>query len=266
MSVNVVSYQLRKGRSVAAWPKIKIAVLADLHACWPAMTNTKVRQIIKQTNALRPDLICMLGDYVGHSLGCVAAEPEAVATALTQLRAPLGVYGVFGNHDWWDDKEASRQRLNDTKWHRAFAAAGLKMLCNDAVVIDTPKGGFSLAGLDSQRAYRLGPSRDHIGAANLDVTLTKLHRERTTILMAHEPDIFFDLPDYIGLTLAGHTHGGQIRLLGRPWVVPSNYGTALAYGHYEQGNKQMVVSGGLGTSGLPLRIGMPPEITMVELI
>lgn len=266
MSVAVKTYQIRRGRSVAAWPRLRIAVLADLHACWPAMPAAKVAGIVAQTNALGADVICLLGDYAGHNLLNVTARPEAVAATLAHLKAPLGVFGVFGNHDWDDDRAAKADRAVETKWHRAFAQAGLTMLNNDAITLDTPTGPITVAGLDSQRAYDTKFGRRGDGADDLDTVLTKLHRERTTLLMAHEPDIFPDLPDYIALTLAGHTHGGQIRPFGRALVVPSKFGTKLAYGHYTAGARQMVVSGGLGTSGIPLRWRMPPEITVVELV
>ncbi len=85
------------------------------------------------------------------------------------------------------------------------------------------------------------------------------------ILMAHEPDIFPQVPDRVSLTLSGHTHGGQVRLFGHAPVVPSRYGSRYAYGHIIEGGRHLIVSGGLGCSILPLRFASPPEINLIEL-
>lgn len=86
------------------------------------------------------------------------------------------------------------------------------------------------------------------------------------ILLVHEPDIFTEVPARVALTLAGHTHGGQIRLpLVPPLWTPSEYGTRFTYGHIVEDSRHMIVSGGLGCSGVPLRLGVPPEIVRIEL-
>jgi hypothetical protein len=85
------------------------------------------------------------------------------------------------------------------------------------------------------------------------------------ILMAHEPDIFPDLEHPVDLVLSGHTHGGQVAPFGRALVVPSRHGTRDAYGLFRSGERQMIVSDGLGSTTLPLRLGRPPEIVLVDL-
>ena len=86
------------------------------------------------------------------------------------------------------------------------------------------------------------------------------------ILLAHEPDIFTQVPARVALTIAGHTHGGQIRLpLIAPVWAPSEYGARFAYGHIVEGGRHLIVSGGLGCSKVPLRLGVPPEIVRIEL-
>ena len=85
------------------------------------------------------------------------------------------------------------------------------------------------------------------------------------ILMAHEPDIFPEVPARVALTVSGHTHGGQVRLFGWSPIVPSAYGNRYAYGHVVEDDRSLVVSGGLGCSILPVRFGVPPEIVIVEL-
>jgi hypothetical protein len=100
---------------------------------------------------------------------------------------------------------------------------------------------------------------------DLPGTLAQVTDDAPVILLAHEPDIFPDVPARVAVTLSGHTHGGQIRL--GPWVpvVPSRFGARYAWGHIVEGGRDLVVSGGLGCSVVPVRFGMPPEITVVEL-
>ena len=113
-------------------------------------------------------------------------------------------------------------------------------------------------------ALSLGGGR-YRGLHDLPKTLETITDGAPVVLMAHEPDIFPEVPDNVGLTVSGHTHGGQIRFAGRPWVVPSKYGTRYAYGVTKTQNRTLVVSGGLGCSGPPFRVNMPPEITMVTV-
>lgn len=89
--------------------------------------------------------------------------------------------------------------------------------------------------------------------------------EAPVIMMAHEPDVFARMPDRVTLTLSGHTHGGQVRFLGWAPIVPSRYGNRYAYGHIREAGRDLVVSGGIGTSQLPIRFGIPPEIVLIEL-
>ena len=118
---------------------------------------------------------------------------------------------------------------------------------------------------DDQIAHRLGPSCFR-GEDDLPGTLARITTDDPVILLAHEPDIFIEVPTRVALTIAGHTHGGQIRLpFGPPLWVPSAYGARFAYGHIVESKRHMIVSGGLGCSGVPLRLGVPPEIVRVTL-
>ena len=140
------------------------------------------------------------------------------------------------------------------------------MLANRAVKLGSGTGAFWLAGLDSQTAFQaFGERRNWVGASDLPGTLAQLTDDAPAILLAHEPDIFVKVPERIALTLSGHTHGGQVRF--GPWapVVPSQYGARFAYGWVRESGRDLVVSGGLGCSGLPIRFGVPPEITVVDL-
>ncbi len=262
MSARVVRYRIGALRDVAA-PRLKVAVIADLHAAWPAVSARRIARIVRQANGLGADMICLLGDYVGHAFATRRSVPEEVVPPLTRLAAPLGVFAVFGNHDWIDDPAARKGRARETIWHRAFRDAGMTTLVNEARRIDAPGAPLTLAGIDSQRAY--SRKRRTGGAHDLEAIRAAIDPARFTLLLAHEPDVFPDLPDHVDLTLAGHTHGGQIRPLGRAVIASSRYGTRYAYGHVTEGTRQMVVSGGIGHSGIPLRFRMPPELTVIEI-
>ncbi|MGH6788578.1 MAG: metallophosphoesterase [Pseudolabrys sp.] len=242
------------------WPedhRLSITVIADLHAGGPAMGIERVRQVVDATQALGSDLIVILGDYFAtHRFITEHVPPPVWAAELGRLKARLGVYAILGNHDWWFDIDGVR---------RAIAAVRIPVLENDAVLLDDRGRRFWLAGLGDQLAYWLGPSRFR-GVDDLAGTLKRVTTDDPIILLVHEPDIFTRVPSRVALTLAGHTHGGQIRFpLMPPLWVPSQYGARFAYGHIVERDRHMIVSGGLGCSKVPLRLGVPPEIVRVTL-
>jgi predicted MPP superfamily phosphohydrolase len=142
--------------------------------------------------------------------------------------------------------------------------AGIPLLANRAIRLEASSGPFWLAGLDSQLAYWLGPS-GFVGRDDLSATLAQVNDDAPLILLAHEPDVFVKVPDRVALTLSGHTHGGQVHLLGWTPYVPSNYGDRFRHGHIIEDDRQLIVSAGLGTSGPPVRLGVPPEILFIEM-
>jgi predicted MPP superfamily phosphohydrolase len=149
---------------------------------------------------------------------------------------------------------------------------GIPVYENDAVRLDKDGHSFWLAGLGDQLAFvkalRRRPRRDRTGPRGVDDlpgTLAKVTDAAPVILLAHEPDVFPRVPDRVSLTLSGHTHGGQVRLFGHSPRVPSRYGNRYAYGHIVEDGRHLVVSGGLGCSVLPVRIGVRPEIVMVDV-
>jgi hypothetical protein len=242
------------------WPagkRLTIAAIADLHAGGPNMGRARIRQVVDAANGLGCDLIVVLGDYFAtHRFVTEVVAHEAWAAELARLSAPLGVYAILGNHDWWFDIDGVR---------KAFADVRMPVMENDAVLLGPPGNRVWLAGIGDQIAYWLGPSRFQ-GVDDLPGTLAKVTTDDPVILMVHEPDIFTKVPDRVALTLAGHTHGGQIRLpLVPPVWAPSEFGARYAYGHIVEQGRHMIVSGGLGCSKVPLRLGMPPEIVRVEL-
>jgi uncharacterized protein len=242
------------------WPagrKLSITVIADLHAGGPGMQLPHVREVVDRANALRSDVIVLLGDFVAWYRFPYVRVPDPLwAAELARLNAPLGTWAILGNHDWWHDLRGVRG---------ALAGVGIPVLENDAVLLGAPGQKFWLAGIGDQLAYPLGRGR-FFGADDLPWTMTKITSDDPVVLMVHEPDIFPRVPARVALTLAGHTHGGQVRLpLIWPAFVPSQYWARYAYGHVVERERHLIVSGGLGTSVIPARLGVPPEIVHVTL-
>src|ERR1700744_1510011 len=218
------------------WPadfQLKIAVIADLHACDPWMTLEHIEAIVERTNALNADIIVMLGDYVaGHHHVTRYIPATEWAPVLAGLKAPLGVHAILGNHDWWEDKTVQQAGQGPTRARQALEAAGIPVYENDAVRLTKDNRAFWLAGLGDQLAYL--PARrfrtvPRIGVDDLSATLAKVTDDAPVILLAHEPDIARRAPSRVALQLSGHTHGGQVRLVGWSPVSPS--GQKLGYGH-----------------------------------
>jgi len=244
----------------AAWPQdrgLAITVIADLHAGGPDMRLEHIGAVVDTANALQSDLIVLLGDYIARYRFATEPVAETVwAAELARLRAPLGTWAILGNHDWWHDLARVRS---------ALAEARIPILENKAVMLRGGAAPFWLAGIGDQLAYRLGHGR-YRGVDDLAGTLAQVRTDDPVVLLVHEPDIFTRVPARVALTLAGHTHGGQIRLpLIWPAFVPSKYGARFAYGHVVEEGRHLIVSGGLGTSIIPARLGVPPEIVQVRL-
>ncbi|ACA15633.1 metallophosphoesterase [Methylobacterium sp. 4-46] len=264
-------------RPRAAWPaglRLRFVALADIHACEPWMTVERVAGLVAAANALGPDLIVLLGDYVaGQRFITRRLRAEEWAAPLAGLAAPLGVHAVLGNHDWWEDARAQARGGGPVEAAVALAGVGIRVLENAAVPLAVPGGPVWLAGLQDQLAllphhHRLrretGAAPGRVGLDDLAATLAAVPPEAPVILLAHEPDIFPRVPARVALTLSGHTHGGQVRFFGYAPVVPSRYGRRYAYGHIRE-HTDLIVSGGLGMSIAPIRIGVPPEIVVVEI-
>lgn len=265
------------------WPRgltLCVAVLADLHACRPWMPVERIRQIVARTNAIGPDAVLLPGDFVvSHRIGKISGhvDHDDWARELARLEAPLGRHAVLGNHDWWESLAVQRARNRTVRVAvaQALDRVGIPVYQNDAVRLTKDGQPFWIAGLGDQWAFWprkenyqrfvKGGKIGYEGVDDLPGTLAKITDDAPVILMAHEPDIFPHVPARVALTLSGHTHGGQINLAGYTPVVPSRYGNRYVYGHIVEENRNLIVSGGLGISGFPIRFGVPPEIVLVEL-
>lgn len=239
--------------AMSAWPislnGLRIAALADIHAGSPFIDADKLRLIVERTNETKPDVIVLLGDYmVRESWHSKQIAPEEIAATLQSLRAPLGVYAVLGNHDWWYDLERVRHALE---------SHGIRVVDNDVVRLEKKGQPFWLVGIAD--AWSL--SDDIAGTAK------RIRNGEPAIALTHNPDILPRFPPAFLLTLAGHTHGGQVNLpfLGRR-IVPSMFGQRYAAGYVQEEGKHMFVTTGIGTSVFPVRFRVPPEIAVLTLI
>jgi predicted MPP superfamily phosphohydrolase len=238
--------------SLPHWPNtlngLRIAAISDIHAGSAFIDAEKIRQVVAKTNAERPDLIVLLGDFVvtGQVLKHTV-QPEVVAQPLKVLRAPGGVYAVLGNHDWTYDGPRVRHALEDV---------GIKVLDNEAAQVE----------INGNTLWFCGLADAWTGSPDIKGTLAKVPSGAPVIVLTHNPDLFASMPASVSLTLAGHTHGGQVNLplLGR-LVVPSNYGQRYAAGLVEEEGKSLFVTTGIGTSILPVRFRVPPEIAILTI-
>ena len=234
------------------WPKelsgLRIALIGDIHSGGPFINDKKLERIVALTNQQNPDLIVLLGDYMSpNSWHSRRVEPEVTAAALKSLHAPLGVYCVLGNHDWW---------YNGGKVRRAFEANDIPVLDDEVAEVKWQNGSFWLVGLAD---FWTRPQ-------HVSDTVAKVPPGATVIALTHNPDVFPSLPRSVPLLLTAHTHGGQVNLplIGTP-IVPSNFGPKYTAGQVFENDHHMFVTTGIGTSILPVRFRVTPEIVILTI-
>ncbi len=235
------------------WPArldgLRAGVLSDLHAGVPHVGLDAIARAVDALNSAAPDVHWLLGDHLDASQAWRRRyPPELVAEALARLRAPLGTISVIGNHDW--------RNSGDRMW-RALAQAGITVLEDRAIELHPAgRGPFWVAGLADLRHRR--PS--------VPGALREVPPGAPVVVLSHDPDMFTEVPDRVALTLAGHTHGGQVAIpvLRRP-MMPSRYGERFARGHIVEHGRHLLVTSGIGTSGIPVRLLAPPEVLVVTL-
>jgi predicted MPP superfamily phosphohydrolase len=265
-ALELTSYKLNP----PLWPRdmrLRIAVIADIHACYPFVSEERVGDVVDLANAQKPDLTVLLGDFVcTHRFVTGYVPPGAWAEQLSRLEAPLGVYSVLGNHDWGSAAIPTDPPDQSASIRRALAQARIPLLENQSVKLSTGGRPFWLVGLGDQLAYRRG-RYGWFSADDLPGSLKTLTDDAPAILLAHEPYIFPEVPDRIALTLSGHMHGGQINLplLGTPFLRGGPSYRKYVYGVYQEGRRTLLLSGGIGTSFVPVRVMRPPEVVVVDL-
>jgi predicted MPP superfamily phosphohydrolase len=242
----------RLALTIAGWPKLarplRVAFLSDFHAGSHTGDVARLGAIVNEAATFKPDLVLHGGDFVNmQMLGGGRLAPRAIAAILGQLDAPLGRFAVLGNHDYVHGADAVRDALE---------RHGIALLDDERRTLHHDGHAIDLIGLPDARKLR--PQGQAL--------LAGLSNQRPAIVLAHDPFWFAHVPAGPHLTLAGHTHGGQIRfpLIGALRNA-SRAPLRWSHGHVKEGGRHLYVSGGLGTSGIPLRIGMPPEYAILDV-
>jgi predicted MPP superfamily phosphohydrolase len=219
-------------------PPIRVALISDTHLAGPDNSPERLQRLTTAVNAQHPDLVLLAGDFIGEAklFGRTYSRAQSVAS-FGQLKAPLGTVAVLGNHDYWNHPERVAADLT---------AAGVTVLRNEAV----RRGALAIGGIDD----------DYTGHAKVSQTVrATLGIGGAPIFVSHSPDLFPSLPSGAFL-MAGHTHCGQIAVpLIERWYIPSRFGERYRCGRYQEQGRVMIVSGGISTSVVPLRLFAPPE-------
>jgi predicted MPP superfamily phosphohydrolase len=241
----------RYALSLPGWPRLprplRIVLMSDLHVGSHAGDVARYAAIAAEVTALTPDLVLFGGDYVNlQILGGGRVPPKVVAGLLSRIEGRHGRFAILGNHDYiYGAAEVAA----------AFQARGIAVLDHARHTLEIGNHALDLLGLPDA----------HLMRPQAHALLTELVPQRPAIVLAHDPAWFKYVPPGPYLTLAGHTHGGQIRLPGIGAL--RNASTAplrWTHGLIVEGGRHLVVTAGLGTSGVPLRIGIPPEIVLIE--
>jgi len=221
-----------------------VVFAADIH-CGPLFSVGRVRDVVSKINSIRPDIILLGGDYIYSDVKNI----KPCVGELKNLKAPLGVYGVLGNHEHWADARLSGQALEE---------AGVKLLDNRAEWVGSAGGRIRVGGVgDLWTDYQnIAPTVEDAAAGDF------------VILLSHNPDYAWETTtDKIDLMLSGHTHGGQVTLFGL-WAPAKNtaHGGNYVSGMADIKGAKVFVTNGVGTTGLPLRFFARPEIVEITLL
>ncbi len=227
----------------------KVAQVSDLHI-GPTIGRAWLEQVVASVNATDPDIVVITGDLVDGSVESLKEETAPLA----KLRAKHGVFFVTGNHEYFSGAD---------EWIAELTRLGIRVLRNERVSIGEGAESFDLAGVDDWSAARQGGHHKGHGA-DLPKALAGRDPERELVLLAHQPKQIVQAAEHgVGLQLSGHTHGGQLF----PWhffvKLDQPYLAGLA--SHGDGATQIYVSRGAGYWGPPMRVGAPPEISLLEL-
>ena len=233
---------------------IRVAAIGDLH--YRPGVETKFRSLFAEISEAA-DILLLCGDIIDYGL---PEEARLLMKDIAETAKRITMIGVLGNHDY------ARLGHHHIAVERppaleALQQAGISVLVNRSVRLAWKDRSFWLAGLADQIAV----VADGRPLADLGQTLAAVKDDAPIILMAHEPDIFPEVPDRVALTLSGHLHHGQIRFFGHAPVVPSRFGQRFLHGHIIEAGRHLIVGAGLGHSGVPLRFQAAPEIVLIEL-
>lgn len=254
LNLETTYQRIRLRRLPKAFEGFRIVQLSDLHIS-PFMPAEEIRKYVAIANHLRGDMVVLTGDFLLYD---TAAQP-LVVQALSSLEAPFGVFGCMGNHEYMTKTEESITRL--------FASERIRILRQERATIQTNGEAFNLIGVDYEQGRFSTDHAGHLVDRYMQSCENLVLPETTNILLNHNPNAF-DRAAALGvdLMLTGHTHGGQLSLeFAYRGLCVSRLATPYVSGWYEKGVSQAYVNRGIGTVGLPIRVGARPEITVFEL-
>lgn len=245
-----------------AFNGLKIVLISDIHGGSNGVTEEKIRRIVATANEQNADLIMLLGDYVAETdgIGSSLKMPMAtIAENLKGLKAKYGVFAVLGNHDGFYDDEIVAAELR---------RVGYKVLDGDVAIVE--KDGQKLRILGLKDHQKINSWEDFSNDAKK--ILANNESSGDVIVLEHSPDVLpiitgdLSISKDLKLMLSGHTHGGQVwfPIIGTP-IVPSSYGQKYASGHIKDNGLDLFVTNGIGTSILPFRFLVPPEIAVLTI-
>lgn len=219
---------------------LRVVFVSDLH--YKPYEKFRLIRDVKKIQAQNPDIVLFGGDFVNGHKKHSSLNPAVIAEELGKIKSKYGSFAVLGNHD---------------VWHDAYGISKLLKKNNITVLKNSNKkvGDFTIAGVEDMQTQ----------SPNVEKALNNV--ETPVILLSHTPDIFDQVPDTVNLTLAGHVHGGQVKLPFKGAVfAPSKFGTKYAEGYFNDMGRKMIVTKGMGTSILPIRFLCFPEIVLIEFV
>ena len=254
LNLEISHRRIKIPRLPRAFEGFRIVQLSDIHigAFMPA---DEIRRYVGIANGLKPDLAALTGDFVTWD----PSTQSAVVDVLAGIKAPFGAYGCLGNHEMWAKVEDSITHL--------FALRGIRILRRERALVTSGSEFINLLGVDYESNTRMGPSNQRLVREYLLGVDRLMAPGTANILLSHNPNTFDRAAQYgIDLSLAGHTHGGQVTLeFISPELSPSRLITSYVRGWFEKPGGQLYVNRGIGTIGVPIRFDAPPEISVFEL-
>jgi len=263
--LNSRNLQLREveiglGHLPSSFNGLRIGQITDIHA-GPLVPRDFIREGVDLIMDERPDLIVLTGDFMNGNRGILRPNNgsfkqhhyDYCIDELARLNAPLGVYGVLGNHDFWSGKKLADSIADDLN------SVGIRILRNQSVPLKE----------NGQQIYLIGVDDYWEDSYDLSLAMRGVPEDGCRILLSHNPDVNEDisaLEERIDLVISGHTHGGQVVLpvVGFPYLL-SPFGQKYRSGVVRDGQRVSYISCGLGAYLAPIRLNCPPDVSILTL-